>query len=46
MDIFWGHTMYVIPWYLVLVAGCLVLGVLVALGILFAGLLGQTRRRP
>ena len=45
MDIFWGDTMYVIPWYHVLVAGCLVLGVLVAGGILFAGLLGKGRRR-
>ena len=45
MDIFLGHTMIVIPWYLVLVLGSLVLGVLVAVGVLFAVVLGRTRRR-
>lgn len=45
MDFFWHDTMYVIPWYLVVVASGLVLGVLVAAILLFSGLLGRARHR-
>lgn len=45
MDFFWRGTMVVIPWYLVVVAGCLVLGVLVAVVVLMGKLLGWTRPR-
>lgn len=46
MDVFWHDTMIVIPWYLVVVVGCLALGVLVAGVVLVGGLLGLSRHRP
>ena len=45
MDFFWRDTMIVIPWYLVIVAGGLVLGVLVAVVALLGSLFGWTRPR-
>ncbi len=46
MDVFWHDTMIVIPWYLVVVAGSLVLGGLIAGVVLVGGLLGRPRPRP
>lgn len=43
MDFFWHDTMVVIPWYLVVIAGSLVLGVIVAVVALVGKLLGWTR---
>jgi hypothetical protein len=40
MDFFWRDTMVVIPWYIVVIVGCLVLGVLVAV------VVGWIRPRP
>ena len=37
MDVVWRDTMVMIPWYLVAVAGCLVLGVRVAMVVLVKG---------
>lgn len=45
MDFYWGDTMFVVPWYMVVVAGSLALGVLVAVVALVTGLLGRGRTR-
>ncbi len=46
MDVFWHDTMIVIPWYLVAVAGCLLLAVLGAVVVLVGALLRRTHPRP
>lgn len=46
MDVFWHDTMIVIPWYLVAVAGTLVLAVLAAAVVLVGALLRRARPRP
>ncbi len=46
MDVFRRDTMYVIPWYLVMVAGSLALAVLAAVVVLVGALLRRTRSRP
>lgn len=45
MDLYWGHTMIVLPWYVVAIGACLAVAVLVALVVLVVALLGRGRPR-
>lgn len=45
MDLFWGHTMIVLGWPHLVIAGCLVLAVIVALVLAVAALLRKPRLR-
>lgn len=45
MYFYWRDTMVVIPWYLVVLVGSLVLGVLAGVVVLVGGLLGRQRHR-
>lgn len=45
MDLYWRDTMFVIPWYLIVIVGGLVLGVLALVVFVVGGLLGRNRHR-
>ena len=45
MDLFWGHTMIVLGWPHLVIAGCLLLAIVVALAMLLGAMLRKTRPR-
>ena len=45
MDLFWGHTMIALGWPHLVIAGCLILAIVVALALLLGAMLRKTRPR-